>query len=153
MRAGYALSAEYEPFVQYATDQRRYDQPINGTGFNRDSDGYRAAARLRFVRPRQRLAREVFLGSLRQRYDHPGFSDVRKPYFGAQLAWRPDVVTRVDLYIDRSIEETTVALDDRYAAGTLDTVYGFEVERKLTSRLSVVGHAAYIDSEFLSYPR
>lgn len=153
LRAGYALSADYEPFVQYATDQRRYDQPINGTGFNRDSDGYRAAAGLRFVRPRQRLAGEVFLGSLRQRYDHPGFSDVRKPYFGAQLAWRPDVVTRVDLYIDRSIEETTVALDDRYAAGTLDTVYGFEVERKLTSRLSVVGHAAYIDSEFLSYPR
>lgn len=153
MRAGYAINAEYEPFVQYATDQRRYAEPIDGTDFNRDSDGYRAAAGLRFTKPRQRMAGEVFLGTLRQRYDHAAFADVSKPYFGAQLAWRPDSVTDVDLYVDRSVEETTVSVDDRYAAGTLDTQYGFQVERKLTSQLSVIGHAAYIDSDYLSYSR
>lgn len=153
MRAGYVINGAYEPFVQYATDQRRYAEPIGGTNFDRESDGYRAAAGLRFTRPRQRIAGEAFVGTLRQRYDHAGFSDLQKPYFGAQLAWRPDSVTQIELYVDRSLEETTVSLGDRYAAGTLDTQYGFEVERKLSSRLSVIGRARYTESEYLSYPR
>lgn len=153
LRAGYALGERYEPFVQYATDRRRYDAPITSTDFNRDSDGYRAAVGLRFNQPSRRIAGELFAGTLRQRFDHAGFGDVSRPYFGAQLAWRPDPLVRVDLYVDRSLEETTVALDDRYAAATLDTTYGVEIERKLGPRLSVVAHAAYTDSDYLSYPR
>ncbi|TDL93573.1 hypothetical protein EBP26_14475 [Stutzerimonas stutzeri ATCC 17588 = LMG 11199] len=153
VRAGYALTANHEPFVQYATDHRRYDKSINGTTFNRDSDGYRAAVGLRVTYPQQRFAGEVFAGMLKQRFDHSGFSDIHKPYFGALASWRPTPTTRVTGFIDRSLEETTVSDDGVYAAASLDTAYGLEVERALTSRLSAVGHATYTDSEYQSYER
>ncbi|MDX1724567.1 MAG: outer membrane beta-barrel protein [Pseudomonas sp.] len=153
VRAGYVLSPNYEPFIQYATDRRSYDAPIDGTTFNRDSDGYRAALGMRFKQPQRRISGEVFAGSMRQRFDHSGFSDIHKPYFGALLAWRPNPVTRVTGFIDRSLEETTLALNDVYAAASLDTSYGFKIERELTSRLSVLARAAYIDSEYQSFDR
>lgn len=90
---------------------------------------------------------------LKQRFDHSTFSDIHKPYFGALASWKPTPTTRVTGFIDRSLEETTVSDDGVYAAASLDTAYGFEVERALTSRLSVLGHATYIDSEYQSYDR
>lgn len=153
VRAGYALTPNHEPFIQYATDRRRYEKDINGTTFNRDSDGHRAAVGLRVTYPRQRFAGEVFAGMLKQRFDHSTFSDIHKPYFDALASWKPTPTTRVTGFIDRSLEETTVSDDGVYAAASLDTAYGFEVERALTSRLSVLGHATYIDSEYQSYDR
>ncbi|MCQ4244569.1 hypothetical protein CXK93_18370 [Stutzerimonas decontaminans] len=153
LRAGYALTPNHEPFIQYATDRRRYANNINGTTFNRDSDGYRAALGLRVSYPQQRFVGEVFAGTLQQRFDYSTFSDIHKPYFGALASWRPTPTTRVTGYIDRSLEETTVSDDGVYAAASLDTTYGLEIERALTSRLSVLGHANYTDSEYQSYDR
>jgi hypothetical protein len=103
--------------------------------------------------PQQRFVGEVFAGTLQQRFDYSTFSDIHKPYFGALASWRPTPTTRVTGYIDRSLEETTVSDDGVYAAASLDTTYGLEIERALTSRLSVLGHANYTDSEYQSYDR
>lgn len=153
VRLSYVLSPQYEVFGQFATDDREYDKLIPGQAFNRDSDGYRAAAGLKFTLLPQRLAGEVYAGVMRQEYDYSGFSDLTKPYFSALAVWKPTSLTTVTGFIDRSLEETTVFGGADYASGSLDTTYGFEVERRLTSKLSVNGRAAYTKSEYQNFDR
>lgn len=155
-RVGYVYSPNYEIFAQYATDDRNYDNAIPGQTFNRDSDGYRAAVGLKFRHPAQPLAGEVFAGHMHQDFDHTGFSDVSAPYFGALVNWRPSPLVSVTGFIDRSLEETTVYFvgpPPAYASSSIDTTYGFEVERRLTSRLTVNGRAAYTRSDYQGIDR
>lgn len=160
-RVSYAASANHEPFIQFATDVRNYDNNISALApFNRDSDGYRLAAGLKFKYPKQAITGEVYAGTMQQEFDYTGFSDISKPYFGALLNWRPTPLISVNGFIDRSLEETTVydagtdaAGDETYASSSLDATYGFEVERKLTSRLTVNGRAAYTRSEYQGIDR
>ena len=154
VRLGYVLSPQYEVFGQVSTDTRRYDNLIPGQSFNRDSDGYRAAAGLKFTLQPQRVAGEAFAGVMQQNFDYSGFSDINKPYFGALVAWKPTSLTTATAFIDRSLEETVV--NDgagTYASSTIDTTYGFEVERRLTSKLSANGRAAYTRSQFNDFDR
>lgn len=156
VRLGYVLSPRYEIFGQFATDNREYDNLIPTQTFNRDSDGTRAAVGLKFTLQPQRLAGEVFAGVMRQNYDYSGFSDLSKPYFGALAVWKPTSLTTVTGFIDRSLEETTVfstTPTTDYASGSVDTTYGFDVERRLTSKLSVSGRAAYTQSDFQNFDR
>lgn len=152
-RIGYVVSPRYEVFGQYATDDREYDHLIPGRTFNRDSDGYRAALGVKFTHQPQRVAGEIFAGVMRQDYDYSGFSDVSKPYYGAVVAWKPVPLVTATGFIDRTLEETTVFEGADYASSALDTTVGFEVERQLSSRLSVSGRAAYTRSDFQSFDR
>jgi outer membrane protein W len=150
VRLGYVFSPRYEFFGQFATDNREYDNLIPGQIFNRDSDGIRAAAGLKFTLRPQRISGEAFAGMMRQNYDYSGFSDLSRPYFGALVVWKPTSLLTATGFIDRSLEETTVfntLPTTAYSSGSLDTTYGFEVERRLTSKLSVSGRAAYTQSE------
>jgi hypothetical protein len=153
VRLGYVLSPRYEFFGQFATDNREYDKLIPGQTFNRDSDGSRAAAGLKFTLQPQRLSGEAFAGVMRQNYDHSGFSNISKPYFGALAVWKPTTQVTATGFIDRSLEETTVFSGTDYSSGSVDTTYGFEVERRLTSKLSVSGRAAYTRSDFQNFDR
>lgn len=152
-RVSYLLSPSYEVFGQYATDTRDYRNKIPGLTFNRDSDGYRAALGLRLNLPQQAVQGELFAGTMKQNFDYSGFADVSAPYYGALVAWRPNRVTTVTGFIDRSLEETTVYDGSTYASSSIDTTYGFEVERKLTSDLSLNGRAAYTRSAFQGLDR
>jgi opacity protein-like surface antigen len=153
VRLGYVLSSRYELFGQVATDNRRYDNPINGRSFNRDSDGSRVAAGVKFTLQPQHLSGEAFAGVMRQNFDYSGFSDISKPYFGALAVWKPTAQVTASGFIDRSLEETTVTDGVTYSSSSIDTTYGFEVERRLTSKLSVNGRAAYTRSKFNSFDR
>ncbi|MBD3811654.1 MAG: outer membrane beta-barrel protein [Betaproteobacteria bacterium] len=153
VRLGYVLSPRYELFGQVATDNRRYDNLINGRTFNRDSDGSRVAAGVKFTLQPQHLSGEAFAGVMRQNFDYSGFSDISKPYFGALAIWKPTTRVTATGFIDRSLEETVVNDGTTYASSSLDTTYGFEVERRLSSKLSVSGRAAYTRSEFNSFDR
>ena len=147
-RLSYVVSQSYEVFGQYATDSRDYRNNIPGLTFNRDSDGYRAALGLRLNLPQQAVQGELFAGTMKQDFDYSGFADVSAPYYGALVTWRPARLTTVTGFIDRSLEETTVYDGSTYASSSIDTTYGFEVEHKLTSDLSLNGRAAYTRSAF-----
>lgn len=153
LRVGYALSPRVEVFGQVASDRRSYERAITGQTFNRDSDGYRVAAGTKFTLPAQRLSGEAFAGLMRQNYDTARFSDLQKPYFSALATWKPTSTTTATAFVDRSLEETVVNDGVDFASGSLDTTYGFEVERRLNSRLSVNGRAAYTQSDFQNYAR
>ncbi len=153
VRVSYVLSPSYEVFGQYATDTRDYRNKIPGLTYNRDSDGYRAALGLRLNLPQQALQGELFAGTMKQNFDYSGFADVSAPYYGALVTWRPNRVTTVVGFIDRSLEETTVYDSGTYASSSIDTTYGIEVERKLTSDLSLNGRAGYTRSVFQGLDR
>jgi len=156
VRLGYVLSPRYEIFGQFATDDREYDNLIPTQPYSRDSDGTRSAVGMKFTLQPQRLSGEVFAGVMRQNYDYSGFSDLSKPYFGALAVWKPTSTVTATGFIDRSLEETTVFTTvpaTVYSSGSLDTTYGFEVERRLTSKLSVSGRAAYTQSDFQNFDR
>ena len=152
-RLAYALNPVYALFLQYATDRRRYDELIDGTSFNRDSDGYRVAAGVQFNRPAERLSGELLAGRMKQRFDHEGFADIEKPYFGALLSWRPTPQVRITGFVDRTLEETTVSEDGRYASASLDTTYGLEIERELSNRLSVFADVSTTRSDYQAFER
>lgn len=152
-RASYVFAPGSELFAQYATDKRNYDNVITGTTFNRDSDGYRAALGWKFTLPKQALAGEVFGGTMHQNFDYTGFTDISKPYYGAVIGWRPNPLVNVTGFVDRALEETTVYSGSTYASSSIDTTYGFEIERKITSNLSANGRAAYTRSVFQDFDR
>lgn len=156
VRASYVHSPNYEFFAQYATDDRNYANDIPGQTFNRDSDGYRVAAGVKFKHPSQALAGEIFAGHMHQEFNFSGFSDINKPYFGALVNWRPSPLVGITGFIDRSLEETTVFFTGApaaYASSSLDTTYGFEVERRLSSKLTVNGRAAYTRNDYQGIDR
>ncbi|WP_345792608.1 outer membrane beta-barrel protein [Thauera sp. JM12B12] len=152
-RLAYPLSPAYALFVQYASDRRRYDETIDGAAFNRDSDGYRVAAGVQFARPAERLAGEVFAGRMKQSFDHAGFGDIDKPYFGALLSWRPMPQVKITAFVDRTLEETTVAEDGRFSSASVDTSYGVEIERELSNRLSVFADVSTTRTDYQDFAR
>ncbi len=153
MRLGYVLSPVYEVFAQVATDDRRYDRLINGQTFNRDSRGLRSAIGVKFDFKPQQLSGEIFAGLMRQNFAYDGFSDISRPYFSAQVVWKPSARVTATGFIDRALSETSVADELSYASSSTDTTYGFKVERRLTSRLSVNGRAGYTLSQFNDFER
>jgi opacity protein-like surface antigen len=152
-RLGYVLSPRYEVFGQFATDKRTYDNLITGQSFNRDSDGYRAAAGVKFTLLPQHLAGEAFAGVMHQNFDYSGLSDITKPYFGAQTKWKPNSMVTATGFIDRVLDESIVNDGVNYASSSIDTTYGFEVERVISSKLSVTGRAAYTRSQYQNFDR
>lgn len=153
LRLSYVISPGYEVFGQYATDTRSYRNNIAGLSFNRDSDGYRVAAGLRFNLPQPAVRGEVFAGRLRQDFDAGGFASVSAPYYGALVTWRATRFTTVTGFIDRSLEETTVFEGATYASSSVDTTFGFNAEHKLNSELSLSARAAYTRSTFQGFDR
>lgn len=90
---------------------------------------------------------------MHQEYDYAAFSAVSKPYFGGSVLWHPQPAVTVKGYVDRVLEETIVSNVGDYAASSLDTTYGIQVERQLSRRLSVLAHFAQTYSQFQSFDR
>ncbi len=153
LRLGYALASGHEIFAQYATDRRSYDRSVPGTNFDRGSDGYRAALGVNIRAPKQRLSAELFAGVLRQDFDHRAFSSVSSPYFGGFVVWRPAPAVAVTGFVDRTLGETTVNEDGRYASSSLDTTWGVGVERGLGDRMVVSARAARTRSDYQDFDR
>ena len=153
LRLGYVLSPVYEIFGQVASDDRRYDQLIIGQTFNRDSSGLRSALGVKFNFKPQQVSGEIFAGLMRQDFAYDGFSDISRPYFSAQVLWKPSAQVTATGFIERSLSETSVADELGYASSSTDTTYGFKVERRLTSRLSVNGRAGYTISQINDFER
>ncbi|HUW27407.1 MAG TPA: outer membrane beta-barrel protein [Sulfuriferula sp.] len=138
-RFGYKLTPKYTAFAQLATDTRRYDL----AGVGRDSDGYRLAAGLSADFGGKNTA-EVFIGHMQQNYDNAALTDVSKPYFGADAKFAVGPTTYVTAFVDRSLEETTIAGASSY----LDTTVGARVDHDVSQNLSFNGRLALTKSQF-----
>lgn len=128
-RIGYKYSPVYEPFLQFATDTRRYDESPDNNNQKRDSDGYRLAAGM-LIKDDARLKAELLFGYIEQDYDDKALEDVNTIDFGANLSWRYSLSTMISARLDRTVEETTL----RNASSYLNTSVGAGIQHKISPR-------------------
>ncbi len=158
VRVGYELSPRVEPFVQVASDNRRYWNKPDDLGNNKDSSGYRALAGVRFNQPNV-LKLDIFGGYLRQRYVEDAFQDVSAPAFGAALVWRIADRWTLNAYLDRTVEETTVLNVNQVsgaitpASSFLNTYTGATLAYRFTDRLFGAVEASYSRAEYQGIDR
>jgi len=143
VRAGFLVSPGYEIFAQGLYDLRDYDNGHDDFGFERDSDGYSAALGLRY-RPSRSFDVEASVGYLGQYYDDPTFDATTAPDFGLRLEWRPQTGTRINGFVDRSVQETTLF----GASGYLSTGYGLSLTQQVRRDISVEASLAYYEDEY-----
>ena len=172
IRLGYGLSPTLEPFVQVALDNRRYEETtdvvtsfndtaiLGTTALNRDSDGTRALFGARYVIPGV-LKAEGFAGWIWQRYESP-LESVSTPGFGGSLAWAVAENTRLNAYLDRTVEETNVFQTStdaagittaNYASGYINTFAGATLEHSFTPSLGAYANLSFSRGDFKGIDR
>lgn len=143
VRAGWEVSPQFEPFLQIAFDTRRYSNDPDDALFRRDSDGERYLLGARLLRSGTAKA-EVFVGYATQRYEDPRFPVVQAPTFGANVVVRPKPGTTLSIYVDRTIEETSLA----GASANLNTYTSLALVSRLTSLVAVHCNGAFSRNEY-----
>ena len=148
VRATFPLSESSDVFAQALVDVRDYDQPVDDNGFNRDSEGYRAAVGIKHNFGGDNTA-EAYVGVLGQDYEDPSFNDVTELDFGGKLSLRPSADTKLKAQLVRSLNETT----DAGSPGYLRTRLSASLEHRITPRLIPQFKASYSVSDYLQTGR
>lgn len=142
-RVGYRFDPTYEFFVQASYDDRDYDTATDDFGFNRDSDGYRVAGGVRATF-RPELQAEAYIGLIDQDYADPTLTNVSTLDFGGRLDWQMSPPTMLTAFVDRTLEETTLA----GASGYLSTTGGARLEHEVRPDLSMHGHLYFTENDY-----
>lgn len=146
LRAGYKLSDLHEGFVQLSLDDRRYRLDADDNGFNRDSSGYGWAVGI--ASTGAGFESELLAGYLRQDYDDERFESLGVPDFGLRISTR-NKPWRISGYIDRTLEETTLAGASSY----LSTRLGINARQPIGPRLTVTATAGFTREDFQDIAR
>ncbi len=131
------------PFAEFLEDLRRYDHSPDDFGYMRNSDGYRASIGALF-RISPALSGEASVGVMVRNYADPRFKTITTPAADANIRWQAAQNTAAVLFLDRSIEETTLSGSPAY----IYTVTGGRVEQTLRPDLTGFVRAAFAHSEF-----
>lgn len=142
-RLSYIEGEWFHPFIQASLNQRIYDDRLDDFGFERDSYGHNIAVGSQVRLSRNAFA-EGFIGYMGQDYKDGAFDTVHDLEAGARLNAQLTERTRVDLSLDRSIEETTIV----GSPASVDSNFFAELTHRLTSDLTVGVPAYYQKSDF-----
>lgn len=140
--------AGFRPFVEGLGDFRRYDRTADDFGYQRNSDGYRAGVGALF-RLTADVSGQVFLGVMGRDYADPRFKPVTAIAADADLRWQAGETTAVVVFVDRSIEETTLSGSPAY----IYTVAGGRLEQGLLPDLTGFLRLAFARSDFQQVSR
>lgn len=151
VRVGYELTPRVVPFVQLSTDKRHYKRGADDLGYQRSSDGTRGVVGVRTFSPGV-FKLEAFAGSMSQDYDDARLNDVGEPTLGMNLVWNATERTTVSVFMDRTIEETTVSIAGTVpqpASAYVNTYVQANLNYAFTPRFStyVFGSASNADYE------
>ena len=138
----------FRPFVEVLGDFRRYDQTTDDFGYARDSDGYRAGGGALF-RLTSDISGQAFIGITGRDYRDPRFKPVTTIAADGNLRWQALAGTALVLFVDRSIEETTLVDSPAY----IYTVIGGRVEQQLLPSLTGFLRLAFAHSDFQQVSR
>ena len=147
-RISFDLFPEFEPFAQAGFDFRRYDTATDDNRFARDSNGRRLVLGAR-LSPIPDLSLQAFAGAMTQDYDDDRLKGVHRPALGASLSWQAAPKTRIGAFLDRTIEETTLA----NAASTVETVGALTLRQEIAERFVVLARAGAGRSRFAGIGR
>jgi hypothetical protein len=108
LRAGYAVSPAFTPFVELEYGRRVYDRAVDSNGFARSSD--RMAARLGTeVNLGEKLTGELAVGYVTESFDDAALAAISGASAIADLNWSPERGTTVGLNASTEVEGTTTA--------------------------------------------
>lgn len=143
-RVSYEFSPGYSILTRFAYADVNYSDPLDDSGFSRDSKSYRASAgiKLEFT---QLLVGEVTAGYLWRNYSDPRFKTFKRAAYNAALTWYPTELTSVRVSADRQGQETVVAGYAGYFANT----FTFRAEHELMRTLKINVGGRYIINNYL----
>lgn len=148
IRAAHQLAEDNSIFLQASYNRRNYDDKFDQFGFERSSEGYRAA--LGVTRDWGTGNEfEAYLGVLGQDYDDRRFDTVSKADFGGRLTLVPDKATKVRVRLQRSLEETT----DIGSPGYLNTSLSGSLHHRFSPRFIPYLNLGYSYYDFLETGR
>ncbi len=138
----------FRPFVEGLGDIRVYDLSTDEFGYRRSSSGYRAGAGAQF-RLGPSLTGEAFLGATGRDYRDPAFKPVTTVAADGYLRWQAAQSTAFILFMDRSIEETTLPGSPAYVY----TVAGARLEHAFLTDVTGFVRFAYANADFAQSSR
>ncbi len=147
--AAYDTGGAFTPYVQLTGDSRLYVNPIDNNGYRRSSHGGDVMIGSDFALLKKKLTGGLGIGYMAQSYQDTRFSTTQALALKGNLLWRPVTETRLSLYTERSIDETTLL----GSSGVLYTTAGGFVEHKLTRSLSFILRGVYSHSDFRGISR
>ena len=143
-RVSYRLTEAISPFVELDADARRYDSPLDYTGYDRNSDGWQglAGATLAFTRL---LTGEASFG-----YGARSYADARLPNFGgplvdASLIWSVTPLTTVTGKAQTTLGDAVVA----GASGAITRTYSLDVAHELTRAVTLGATASWAGDNYV----
>ena len=143
IRVTRTLSEHSQVFVQASYDRRDYDLGSDQFGFERSSDGYRAAFGI-INEWGKGNELEAYLGALHQDYDDRRFDTIRKADFGGRVTLVPDESTKIKATLQRSLDETT----EIGSPGYVNTSVSGNLEHRLSPRFIPYLNLGYSHFDF-----
>lgn len=144
---GYDFSPGYVAFVRGEYNRRTFEEDLDRTGSNRDSDGFQFVAGTR-LELTNLLVGEVFGGYLEQRYDDDALADVAGLVFGAELEWYPSPLLTARVGADRQVVDTIVVTPTGVTSGRFDSNVNLGVDYEASRNIIISGDALYRGSNF-----
>jgi len=141
-------NSAFRPFVEALGDIRQYENQPDDFGYYRSSNGFKAGVGALF-RIMPSVSGEAFIGLMYRSYDDPRFEQITTPAADASVRWQAAENTAIVLFLDRSVEETTLAGSPAY----IYTVTGGRIEQSLTTDLTGLVRLAFARSNFVQVPR
>jgi len=121
LRSSYEATPGMKPFVEVGVDTRVFDNNVNLSGVQQNSNGFKGRVGVAFDRP-EIIKGEAAVGYISRAYDDPTVRDISGLLVDSSLVWKATPLTRVTLNINTSIGQST----------TTDAVGIFTREGKIT---------------------
>jgi hypothetical protein len=142
-RIAYEATPGIKPFIEAGGDIRRRDEPIDLSGYARDSAGFQARVGSTFEITRT-LTGEASGGYATRRYEDARLPVLAGPTFDARLIWSATPLTTVTLRAGTEFNETTVA----NAAGSVSHRLSADVSHALMRNFTIGGGVAFADNSY-----
>lgn len=136
VRGGYEIVPEYEGFARIALSTTDYEDALDDSGLNRDSDGIEVAVGAR-IDVTGVIFGDVFVGYLARDYDDSSLGSIDGATGGVDLTWNPTKLTTLEFGVARVIAETT----QTGASGNFQTNFDVTVDHELLRNLILDAHA------------
>ncbi len=146
-RVGYEFTPGVKPFVEIGADVRKRDEPIDSSGFDRDSSGFLARVGSTFEITRT-LTGEASAGYARRVYNDNRLPILAGPTLDGRLMWAATPLTTLTLRAATELNETTVA----GAAGAVSHTLSADVSHALLRNLTLGAGLSMNDTHYKGAP-
>lgn len=146
------LPPDYEAFIQFGGNHRKYDRTPDDGGFDRDSYGWNARTGIALDLGGLVFG-EAYVGYFDQIFDSDdNLDDIDGFTYGLAFDWNVTPLTTVNVFGDRTVRETVQTERDngvvRGASGALRSSVGLGVDHELLRTLILSSDFLYYNDDF-----